>query len=687
MVKRIVWAALAVLACAAAGRAQVVQNPAGQFTCYGANGQVTIQSAPCSAASGGTPTPGVTGPPATGLMARYDIPASDTAAALTDSSGNGRNGTGTVGTAPTIGASVGGLVCGAANGASILPASLNTAQSIALYLTANAPVPAVSGFEALGVWGNGNGAASNSIGLLISPDSVTGITNNNINVIWTWGNNNQKNTAFQGFWGTAPVIFTMDTTDHVYTNGTEASYGQTGASQGLQTAGAYQLCGGAAGSGAGVQTYDQNMTIYEALFYDHVLTALERNQLNAWLVSQGTTRGAPPSLTNSGFGTGYMMHGQGDSLMTGNTAKPFYGNWTLNQAYTMNMRGIAGMTTALMLNDPAYSMGIDFSPSALDNLMIYDLGTNDCPNSVTAATTVGNSANQLRYWAALGGRSLWISMISRGAGNDACEQAITALMRTTWQNTPGVARLVDWQSDAALGATGASASAVFFQGDSLHPSEAGVANDETWMVQYAVNAANGNLNWSTAATYTTAAAAAVATTALSESGNTVTVTFAATPANCQAGNLIVITGVTAAGYNTTSANGFGLGGALILTRSATQVTYWDNTTGLSAATVQGTGVCPQEQDADVYAILGGSATTPSHTLQPCEGRTGQPIYRRITNTTSNWVLTPWNSSETINGGATMNTPTASATNHPVVKLVSIPNAIGTGGCTWQASLQ
>jgi hypothetical protein len=630
--------------------------------------------------------PGIDGPPLTGLMARYDFPPGDSPSACVDTSGRGNNCVGTVGTSPSVGAAGtgGGLICPSANGATIAPAALNTAKTIALYATINAPMPA-GGFEAL-VWGNGNGTTSNSIGVLLSNNAITFGPETYINTIWLWGNGTQRTVNLQEGLGTFPLIATFDTLDHIYENGVEDSYNMQGTVAGLQTVGQYQFCGGAAGSGAGVSTYAQNITIWNAHFYDHAFSTVERNQWNTWANTQGATRGAPFSYVNSGM-PAIMLFGNGDSLMQGNGVNPFFQNWQLNTSYSVHMRGRPGMTTALTAVNLPYFENVNYVPTSTDSLMVYDLGTNDCAASTAAATIVQNQAAQIRNWTQLGGRALAISLISR-TGFDSCEQAVTALMRTTLPQIPGVVGLIDWMSDASLGASGASASAVFFQ-DGIHPSQAGVYNDEQWMAQYGVNGtANGNKSWSTAATYTTGAAAAVATTALTESTNTVTVTFSATPANCQVGNLITIAGVTSSGYNTTAANGFGLGAAAILTRTGTQVTYWDNTTGLSAATVQGTGVCQQEQDADVYAILGGSAAGPIHTLEPCEGRVNQPIFRMITNTNASpWIITPMNSSETINGGTTFTTPVATATNHPVVRLNPIPNAIGTGGCTWQADLQ
>jgi hypothetical protein len=651
------------------------------YSCQIISGIGTWQSASPAA-------PGITGPPTTGLMARYDIPSTDSAAALTDSSGNGRNGTGTDGTAPTIGsaANCGGLICGGA-GSSQLPASLNTALSIGLYMTLNPPLGA--GFYAP-VMGNGNHTNNNFAGILITRGNGQGTQE--FNILQTDGNNTLHGSLQQGFYGTGPLIYEMDTNDRLFLGTNEGGYNTAiatrASSAGNQTAGFFQLCGNAANDGPPVATR-MTGTIWNAYFYDHVLNAAERSQLVSWFDISNAARGQVPSLLTTA--TGNQLSIVGDSLSMGFSITTGWPNlMTLNTAYTIDNSAQNSNQMQFNIPAPAYVSDFFFVPSATNNLEMVWEGTNDIAvSSRTPAQVISDTTNFVRSRQALGYKTIVSSMIDR-TGQSANKDTLDGLWLNNWQ-TMGNVRFVDLASDANLGADGANANAVFFL-SGIHVTQAGEDNDVTPMQQYAANAVTGNLTWPQATTYTTGAAAAVATTAGSESGNTITITFAATPANCQIGNLITLAGITAGsgtatGYNSTAANGAGLGGFLILTRSATQITAFDATTGLGAISVQGTGGCPQEQDADVFAILGGSAAAPNHTLEPCEGRSGQPVYRMITNTNASpWTITGFNS-ETINGGASFTTPVAAGTNHPVVQLKSIPNAYASSGCTWQASLQ
>jgi hypothetical protein len=636
----------------------------------------TISCPTCS-----TNIPGINGPPTTGLMARYDIPAGDNPAALIDTSGNGNNGTGTDGTAPTVAAITGGLVC-VGSGASKLPAVLNSALTIAVYMRINPPMLAQNEAPVLG---NGNGSPSHAIGIILRQGELT---TGNGNQVRSFGNGAFDAQTTQGFYGTGLLTLTMSTVDHFYFGVSEGGYNTSitlSPSAGLQTTGFYQLCGNAAGSGAGSVTRFTG-TIYNAYFYDHVLNSTELSQLSNWITNSNSSRGVPSTLVTNASGNQIVTVGDSLTSTTSGITAPWPTALTLNNGpWTINVPAQDGEEMFENITAQPQIADFFFVPAGQNNLLTDWLCTNDIAlASRTPAQCLQDSANFLRPRRQLGWKVLVASMIDRN-GFTSQKDTMDNLWLNNWnQMADG---FVDVASDASLGADAANANSVFFQTGGVHLNQAPEYSDVTYMFQHAINAAYGNTTWPTATTYTTGAVAPVATTALTESGNTVTVTFAATPANCQVGNLLTIAGVTSSGYNSTTANGSGLGGWLILTRSATQITYYDNTTGLSNASVQGTGVCAQEQDADVFAVLGGTAVGPNHTLQPCEGRSGQPIYRMITNTNAtSWTISGFNN-ETINGGSAFTTPVASGTNHPVVQLKPIPNAYATGGCTWQASLQ
>lgn len=116
-------------------------------------------------------------------------------------------------------------------------------------------------------------------------------------------------------------------------------------------------------------------------------------------------------------------------------------------------------------------------------------------------------------------------------------------------------------------------------------------------------------------------------------------------------------------------------GGNITSTCATQVTAWNNTTGLGAIIIQGTGACPQQQDADQYAILNFGAG--NLTLESCEGCTGQNIYLRNIDAVAS-TLVPFGSEGITGGGASPTTLAALTTAILQSQLVSASAA----GCNW-----
>lgn len=649
-----------------------------------------------SSSAGAAPVPGVTGPPTSGLIGRYELLSTDTVTAITDSSGAGNAGTGTVGTAPTIGAT-GGIVCNGA-GAVSLPAALNGFLTAAFYATLGSP-----GANNLNQWPLVSGSvAAHSAAIAITNNGnnffgENDFTSNNGNIVYLAPNETRSTLSTASLLGTNTLIVTFSGTDHVYVNGVENSYiVGPGSSIGAQSQGNLQLCGTAS------PAYSNNMTIWKVYFYNRVLSANEIQQLNSWLNLLGTNSNIPPSFINPSLvGPILFVHGDSEASGNSNSNVGYATQAVLNPtpAYTTTVRGHSGIGSQQMCEKGNQNIqGMYFNPNGSDNLMFYNLNTNDIRiNNRTVAQMMNDNVQCVRYWNSLGGRTIVSSITSFTSANNtnnAQSEAIEAAYNATWRNMPGVVGYADFGNDPNLLGTSVQTNSVFFeQANQLHPNQNGYYNDLTPIYQRAVNRANGNLSWSAANTYTASAAAATATTALTEATNTVTVTFGATPANCLAGSQIVITGVTAGsgtatGYNSTAANGAGPGAWYILTKSATQVTFWDNTSGLGAASVQGTGVCPQQVDPDVYVILGGAAASPNFTLEDCLGYTNQNLYFMVTNTNAGpWTITPFNSSETINGQTSLTTIAATNGNHPVFQLKQIPGAVGTGGCTWQASIQ
>ncbi len=636
--------------------------------------------------------PGLTAVPVTsGLMAEYRILPGETCGALIDYSGSGNNATGSVGTPPAVTAVTGGIA-GAGTGACSLPAALNSAQTIQLFI--GNPVGNANG--AL-VAGNGTTTSSLILSLTVFPGpSLTqgGQTDqaftsgSRIFSGWMEGGNNLTFQPRAMIEGNIDVAWVMvcdaphASNDTMYINGVDQNgFGQTSSnawfaqrcSQGHQTTGNYQLGGIAGGSNPNYNSNGyMNANIYYALFYNRPLNAAEVARNSAYLKMVMYNRGVTPTIFPGTPGlvtSNPILAVDGDSLSCGSCigttpaiTSPYSAYLTLNtqggNTWNITNMGRAGYRLDTTLN-PFGPQAIDpiYRPYAPSNTVVIWGGTNDASTDFIPQLS---SYCQARH--AVGWKCIVVSMISR-TGLDANKNSNNALIRQLWPTfADGFA---DIAADVNLGADGANGSATYFTTDHVHVTDVGIINDETPWIQRAINRLYGNRDFSTATVYGSAAAAAVATTAGSEATNTVTLTSAATPANCLKGNMVTVAGTTPAGYS---------GNWLIRTSNGTQITYFAATAGMGAITVQGTLVCPQSQDADQYAVLN---FTGNHTLDSCVGYTGQRLYRRNINAGA-VTLVPF-ASETITGaGATPTTLAANTTAILESQLVSAAAA----GCNW-----
>lgn len=625
---------------------------------------------------GGSSSGGGSGPAivTNGLIGHFQILPSESPASLVDYSGNGNGAIGTVGTSPTIIAGTGGLQCVGASGAVILNGNLNSALTI--QIEATAPYSAVTTAP---IMGNGNGAASGGTGILVSPIGVPAtpgaytlvdaqrISSTNGGTVI--GNFAQPRSAIIGL---TNIALLMDTLDRIFVNGTEEAgtyFSQARSSAGRQTTGQYQLCGSATGTNASTYAIGR---VYYALFYNRVLTNAEVMQ-NALAMQQALAqRGVPIALSTSQVTMNFdttssqapdnMWVADGDSISQfGTVPNQYVQNVVLNNGFIRNGQGLTGITLATMVATADQVIDPFYHPVAPRNLVTVWGGTNDGCNPSTNAV-LGSLQKYVADRHRIGWKVIPITMMSRNT-LDACKNTFDTAIRLTWKTFAD--GLIDVASDPNMGADGANASATYFQAGGIHPTQFAVYNDITPMIQRGINRAYGNLDFSSANVYTTPAAAATATTAGSEATNTVTITFGATPANCLAGSTMTLAGITPAGYN---------GNYWIITRSATQVTLFNSTTGLGAISVQGTGVCPQQVDADVYTILNFGAG--NFTMESCQGYTGQNLYFQNINGVAS-TLVPFGS-ETITGTAAPTTVAANTTAILQAQLVSSTAA----GCNW-----
>lgn len=624
-------------------------------------------------ASSGGGTPIVPTLPTAGLMAEYRMNPTESAAALVDYSGNGRTAVGTVGTAPTIISGTGGINC-TGNGAVKLPAALNSALTVMIAFNYQASSNA-NAFNAP-IMGN---AASGNWGILFDTNSTPflyGPIAGGSRVFSYPGTVPTNSFTFMVPQGTESVAMTMPGTDTFYANGNglnPASFYQPGSnSAGIQTGGGgqFQLCGTTAGIGAGAQSYLTG-NLYWVGAWNRALAAAEIAQTQQYLVNLLAQRAV--FFNANGLNTSNTSQAafNGDSITAGaSLTEPFTSHISLNGTWNITNQAQGGRQ--IVQHDiPAAFFSIDplLASSSAASFEAFWMGTNDITTApISPAATFAGLRADMAARKLLGWKVGVATMIPRPS-QDANKNTYNALIRQHWTEFADV--LIDIAADTNLGADGAYSNATYFQGDQTHPTQTSANNLIAPVFQRAINRFYGNRDWTSATTYVAAALAATATTAGSEATNTVTITFGATPANCQVNTPIVIAGTTPAGYSNGGGNPLSW---TILTRSATQITFFNNTTGLGAITVQGTGVCPQQQDADVFQILNFVG---NYTLEPSIGYTGQSLCFKNINAGSP-VIVPFGA-ETINGAASFTMTAGSKV--PVCFQAQLVSAAA-GGSNW-----
>ncbi len=639
------------------------QTPAGGYSSPSSGGSTNTSP---GAAPG---IPGLTAIPVqTGLLAEYRMLSTENPCALVDYSGNGNNATGCVGTTPSILANTGGFNPAGAGGVA-LPAALNSAKTVLIYVQGGRIGSPVAGSTT-------GSASSTALLLFIGPSNASdGTTSAGVgNRVASTKQNNTFCSYSRGLQtGNGLVGWVMDTTDRIYFGPTETPgnsyFVNVTACSGVQSVGNYQL-GGNSGNVQGISPSWYAGPIYYAVFYSTVLTPQQMAQDAQYINAAMTGRGVAPTTTSATVtkATGPSIVCVGDSITAAvniAAANTYCQNMTITPTPTYRQNQGETLLTSLQLlaaapftEDPAYLS------SAPVSLVHFFAGTNDITinSSITDAEEGNRAYCTARHL--VGWKCIVTTMLSR-TGQDAGKNTFDTWLRQNWRQFAD--GLTDLAADPNLGADGANASTTFFQGDGIHPSQHSIYNDELPIIQRSINRLLGNNDFSTATTYVAAATASVATTAGSLSTSTLTVTFAATPANCQVGNTVTLAGITPAGDN---------GNFTILTRSATQITVFiDTHLTPGNITVQGTGVCPQQQDADVYTILNFGAG--NFTLESCQGWTGQNIYIRDINGVAT-TLVPFGS-ETITGGGA--TPTTLATNATAILQAQLVSSTA-AGCNW-----
>lgn len=435
-----------------------------------------------------------------------------------------------------------------------------------------------------------------------------------------------------------------------------------------QSTGVYQVGGAPAGSGYALPTYFDG-TVYALAAFSGKATAAQVAAAYRIILDYLTKTGV--SMNGSPTSSGNSLVLKGDSQSQGPGLLYAYYNPTVNSVSNVSVIGFAGNPATAELSNAPYTLaGAIPTKGTGGNCTVHDwYGTVDIVTSGKTAAQTWASINSILRQDAASSCKVIASTVVSSTGFDATIEAYDALLRAQWRST-GAAYLSDLASVPTLGASGASTTNPCFT-DGVHQTQGCVKNIDAPLVQNAISAIYGNQDASTATIYGSAAAAAVATTAGSETGNTISVTLASAPANCLVGNFMHIAGTTPAGYSTsTSISSMGW---QILTVVGSTYTFYDDTTGLGAITIQGTGVCPQQQPKDVYSIVNFGVG--NFTLMSCQGWTGQTKTIQNINAVAT-TLVP-DGAEGITGiGATSSTLAANST--AVIQSVLVSAAAG--GC-------
>lgn len=605
-----------------------------------------------------------------GLLAEYRM-TEGTGTTLTDSSGNGNTATFPGGANnPTWLTSTGGLSFSAASVQYVqLPAAVTAAKTILLVTNLNV-LPATGTFPAF--------LATNAApGLQLTASNFDGggFASNDANTpkVFLW--NGATGTAGIQYratpLGTHTIVYLLDlTADSMYFDGVKQVPYVSGQSQGVQTTGNFQLGGGnAVGAGGARNTNACTCSIYYAAFYSTELTAAQALFDYGQIQQMMASRGVPSPARWDGPADSLVFDGDSTSLQFA-----LLPNLAVNNGIVPHAEGATGYAVGgdagfplqnLIYNQAAVEF--PYIPTQGRATLVFWGGTNDCSLGLTGATTWQNVLAATRNAQTAGMSPFVMSMMSRQSF-DTCKNVLDTAMRQQWQKSS--LGFIDVGGDANLGCDGCYLVAKYFP-DQVHESIYAGANIVAPMMSRIINRYYGNTSWSTATTYTTSAAAATTVTAAAESANIATYTFGSNP--FPKGAMVTFAGITPAGYNDT---------CQAQTSTATQITCTLSVTGLGVGTVFGTGITSQQVDADMYTILGGSATTPNFTLETCDGYTGQNIYLKNTNTASPWTVTPFGS-ETIDGAATLTMPTATASYQPAIALQSTLVSSAAAGCNWK----
>jgi hypothetical protein len=302
------------------------------------------------------------------------------------------------------------------------------------------------------------------------------------------------NTGAQtGTAGCPTIVYTLDTSDHIYVNGTEISYQSQGSSaSSVTTTSTGYVLGGAAAS-----NFSFIGTINYAIFYPGVLTSSQVKSVTTFINAQVLARQNYPMSTQPATASGNQLICNGDSLTSAiNGTSTWCNNSNLPTTNTYNK-----VVWAISSDTAQNNVGANFmrtlssvSPGGGRNICNHWLGTNDVSvsNQFTAAQTWAALQRLAIQDRAAGCFPVVGTMISR-TGLDTQKNALNALIRANWQQS-SFGALDDIAAVPGLGADGANTNVNCFSGDHIHLNGPGAGSCYNSLSGYGVVGANlGNL--------------------------------------------------------------------------------------------------------------------------------------------------------------------------------------------------
>ena len=297
--------------------------------------------------------------------------------------------------------------------------------------------------------------------------------------------------------------------DRIFVNGVEANY------NGKQNFSCPSNIAGSLFIGPNATVWSNgalNATMYRSMFWNTNLTVTQIQQASKAALQEVISRGVspnPPVLTDAGtptlncngdsitFGTGVTNPWCSTALLppiySGNPAMP---NWTLKN---WGISGIAAFATNLQ--EPYRIAPSCNSYNGTKPAVIIFLGTNDLYLYVTQTSTApqaalqvaGSISSMVRTYKSAGCSVYVATMLSRNQNSlantiamDTLKDSYNPILRANYRIW-GADGLIDFAVNPVLGADGAATNATYFQADGVHPNQTGQ--------QLLANTAGATLNY------------------------------------------------------------------------------------------------------------------------------------------------------------------------------------------------